>query len=343
MAVKKHLQHVRSAQYRIAIGRPHPIAIPPSSGDIKHGEIAINYHKGCERMYIRNDENEIESFLNETGTASMIQDLRDEIYDLHPVNLWNGDGGYAVIGGSGTVATGDFSFAHGQDTSASGQASHAEGSGTTSNGNYSHAEGHATSAIGIASHAEGVSATSNGNYSHAEGEGTSAFGANSHAEGFHTIATNSNEHASGKYNRSGVTGGTVHTILSVGVGSSETDRRNGLEVLSDGSVQVYKSGTGDSTVYYNLVNTLDSKAGYKSFSTYAEMTNYTGVTDGMLCYIQRETAYYIYNQSESMFSPVGKAYEFDNQPTSGSNNLLTSGTIYNTIGDINTILDSING
>ena len=112
-------------------------------------------------------------------------------------------------------------------------------------------------------------------------------------------------------------------------------------------MDVYKSGNGRSAVYYNLVDTLDSKAGYKSFANYAAMTGDTGVTDGMICYDQNGDDYYIYYGSrENAFKEIGgggQTYQFDNEPTSGSNNLLTSGTIYNTIGNINAILDSING
>ena len=182
--------------------------------------------------------------------------------------------------------------------------------------------------------------------SHAEGQETSAMGLASHAEGYHTEARFRYEHANGTYNLSTNYQRSKYTLFSVGVGSSNSDRRNGLTVWSDGAVEVYKSGTGGSTVYYNLVNTLDSKAGYKSFSDYAAMTGSTGVTDGMICYDQDGEDYYIYNQTENTFSPLGgggQAYQFDNEPTSGSTNLLTSGTIYDTIGNINAILDSING
>ena len=153
------------------------------------------------------------------------------------------------------------------------------------------------------------------------------------------------EHANGKFNLSTNNRRRSYTIFSVGVGSSDSDRRNGLTVWSDGAVEVYKSGTGGSTVYYNLVSTLDAKAGYKSFANYAAMTGATGVTDGMICYDQDGGDYYIYDQNGSAFNPMGggQSYQFDDEPTSGSDNLLTSGTIYNTIGNINAILDSING
>jgi hypothetical protein len=145
MAVTKHLQHVRSAQFTDDITGQTKNPVSPSSGDIKYGEIAINYHEGCERMYIRNDADKIVSFVDGGKVDSMIQSA---ISILSPVDLWNGDGELAVYGGSGTVATGDLSFAHGESASASGLASHAEGSATTTSGLASHAEGSSTNTEG---------------------------------------------------------------------------------------------------------------------------------------------------------------------------------------------------
>lgn len=71
----------------------------------------------------------------------------------------------------------------GQDTTASGRASHAEGSGTTASGNNSHAEGVRTTASGLSSHAQGFNTIASGPYSHAEGYKTMASGGASHAQG----------------------------------------------------------------------------------------------------------------------------------------------------------------
>lgn len=65
---------------------------------------------------------------------------------------------------------------------ASGSYSHAEGNGTSAKGNYAHAEGHQTSASGSSSHAEGELTNANGSYSHAEGTSTKANNAAAHAE-----------------------------------------------------------------------------------------------------------------------------------------------------------------
>nr|DAL35194.1 MAG TPA_asm: YadA-like protein [Bacteriophage sp.] len=85
------------------------------------------------------------------------------------------------VGSDGNVVQG--AVAEGQDTTASGRASHAEGSGTTASGNNSHAEGVRTTASGLSSHAQGFSTTASGPYSHAEGYKTMASGGASHAQG----------------------------------------------------------------------------------------------------------------------------------------------------------------
>ena len=93
----------------------------------------------------------------------------------------------------------------------------------TASGAYSHAEGSETSAAGA--------------YSHAEGSETSAAGAYSHAEGKGTITTSEAEHASGKYNKS-----NAGTIFSVGIGTTDTDRKNAVEVIQNGDA--YMIGIG---------------------------------------------------------------------------------------------------
>lgn len=86
-------------------------------------------------------------------------------------------------------------------------------------------------------HAEGQGCSANGDASHAEGKGTDVEGHYGHAEGLRTIVENRCEHAEGCYNVSNT--GTRH---SIGIGTSESDRRNALEVMDDG--RVYVKGVG---------------------------------------------------------------------------------------------------
>lgn len=78
---------------------------------------------------------------------------------------------------------GNYSFAEGHSTTASGYASHAEGDGTTASREHSHAEGSTTTASGFCSHAEGSETTASGFYSHAEGHGTIAASSEQHVQG----------------------------------------------------------------------------------------------------------------------------------------------------------------
>ena len=122
------------------------------------------------------------------------------------------------------VASGDYSHAEGNRTTANGNYSHAEGEHTTASGDYSHAEGKSTIpglsvisltlpdneiiskrnstggfslAKGIASHVEGANCLALSDYSHAEGDRTTASGDCSHAEGNRTSASGAYSHAEG--------------------------------------------------------------------------------------------------------------------------------------------------
>jgi hypothetical protein len=112
----------------------------------------------------------------------------------------------AVQFGSLADATGDYSFASGQDTVASGFGSNASNIGT--------------SATGLGSHAEGSNTVASANYTHAEGEGTVAQGQNSHAQGKGSNAVGFYSHAGGNYSRASYDG----EISSNGIASSTVGR-----------------------------------------------------------------------------------------------------------------------
>ena len=107
------------------------------------------------------------------------------------------NGSYAVAQGDDTTASGEASHSEGFFTTASGAKAHAEGDGTTASGFASHAEGGNSTASGGYSHAEGDSTLASGEYSHAEGGGSTASGEASHAEGFLTDASGDYSHAEG--------------------------------------------------------------------------------------------------------------------------------------------------
>ena len=135
-----------------------------------------------------------------------------EIFNNYDDNVATGM--YSHAEGNGSSAFGDYSHAEGEYTVASGKGSHAEGEQCRARGEYSHVEGSFSQAVGTGSHAEGKFSNANGYYSHAEGgstqaigdcshtegNGTEAYGFASHAEGNDTIASGDYQHVQGKHN-----------------------------------------------------------------------------------------------------------------------------------------------
>lgn len=109
--------------------------------------------------------------------------------------------------------------------------------------NYSHVEGQNNTATGNASHAEGIGNKVTGSNAHAEGQQNKVIGQAAHAEGSFNQTTKNNEHAEGKYNLSNNGSGTNNkTRHSIGIGSSDTDRRNAYEVMENGDIYIYGIG-----------------------------------------------------------------------------------------------------
>ena len=155
-------------------------------------------------------------------------------------------GAYSHAEGCRSVTFGSYSHAEGVDCVASGTAAHAEGDSCFARGTAAHAEGYMCVASGTASHAEGYGTSANSIYTHAEGNRTIANGTYSHAEGNRTIANNAYEHACGRYNKSDDTSTTSRqTRFSVGIGTSDTVRRNAIEAKSNGDVYIYGVGGFD--------------------------------------------------------------------------------------------------
>ena len=127
--------------------------------------------------------------------------INEKYLDIKNTNIINGSktGSLRTVGSSEESSEyytiGDYSFAEGYNTKASGNSSHAEGWSTIASGNSSHAEGGNTTASGFMSHAEGYYTKASGSNSHAEGNYTTASGSKSHAEGSYTTASGSYSHA----------------------------------------------------------------------------------------------------------------------------------------------------
>ena len=168
----------------------------------------------------------------------------DTVPDLSPYALKSKYGDTTIdVGRKANTKIGSYSTAEGQNTTASGIASHAEGFNTTASGYYSHAEGQDTTASGTASHAEGYTTIASMDYSHTEGIGTSASGTASHAEGFNTIASGKYSHAGGKETKAlhdnEVAYGSYNesnddTLFSIGDGTANSKRHNAFEITTSG-------------------------------------------------------------------------------------------------------------
>ena len=172
------------------------------------------------------------------GTASYATQALSASYA--PDTTFPYTGSALITGSLGIIG----SFNQGIEAYATGDYSHAEGNNTSAIGVGSHAEGYFSSAYGNYSHAEGTS-TTNGTGSHAEGNDTIANGDYSHAEGLGTIASGSYQHVQGQYNQSS----SAQSAFIVGNGTSDGARSNlifasGSQVQVTGSVIATAGFTG---------------------------------------------------------------------------------------------------
>lgn len=87
-----------------------------------------------------------------------------------------------------------------------------------------------------------------GKGSQAFGSETIALGDYSHAECLGTQVLNTGEHAEGTYNKSNnISNIEMHTLHSVGIGTSDEDRRNAIEIMSNGNIYINGVGNYDGT------------------------------------------------------------------------------------------------
>ena len=144
-------------------------------------------------------------FLNFVGLKCLVNNIKTAVQGGTWLNVKNGvdSDGKAVTGSivegnlTDNVASGDYAHAEGNETTASGAASHAEGWNNEASVDNAHAEGNSTIASGNSSHSEGGATKASGEVSHAEGYETKATAYASHAEGKETIASGENSHAEG--------------------------------------------------------------------------------------------------------------------------------------------------
>jgi hypothetical protein len=139
-------------------------------------------------------------------------------------------GSQSVAMGSQNVASGDFSFAYGNQTNASGFNSFTFGFNTDATANYSTAWGTYTKAFGDHSTAWGIGSTASAYYATAWGQ--------------NTVAPSLVETALGRYNTSYTPAGGVFNwnsadrLFSIGNGTSTTNRSDAFVLMKSGDVGI---------------------------------------------------------------------------------------------------------
>lgn len=123
-------------------------------------------------------------------------------------------------GGSQHVSAAYYSFGSRASGSDIGAGSFSTGGNNTASGYFSHAEGKGAQATGDCAHAEGYYPVAAGHYSHASGK--------------ETVADQDAQTAVGKYN----TKNNTNNLFVVGVGTSDSARKNGFGVASTGKVTI---------------------------------------------------------------------------------------------------------
>ena len=199
-------------------------------------------------------------FVDSLGLKRLVTKIAEAVSNGTWLPVRKGHGEGSVVVGEGQ-ATGDTSYAEGQNTKAIGMGSHAEGFLTTTRGAFSHAQGFNTTTIGDTSYAEGKNTTAKGESSHAEGHGTRAIGDGSHAEGQNTEANGWVSHAEG--------GGTqVSGAYSHAQGSSNYDDPSFIDMVGVGTIGEEKTTKNASAIYVGRdstgqVDPSDPKNGYQ--------------------------------------------------------------------------------
>ncbi|MDB2418256.1 tail fiber domain-containing protein, partial [Flavobacteriaceae bacterium] len=164
-------------------------------------------------------------------------------------------GNRTLATGYSTTASGNRSTAIGNSTTANGYSSTAIGNNTTASGNASTAMGFDTTAEGANSTAIGNNTTASGNASLAMGLGTTAFGTYSTAMGNSATASDFVSLVIGQYNSSGssVTSSatefdTANTAFVIGNGTGSSSKSDAFKVLFNGNTTATGSVTATSFI-----------------------------------------------------------------------------------------------
>lgn len=221
---------VKDGEYVVPVGFPNQTSKESKYIDIWQLQDTINISQIIEQA-------------TEHSSGLMSAEDKVKLNNLDPSvsmndNLINGnaEGSLRTIGSfeeESDYSLGQYAFAEGNTTKASGYASHAEGFGTIASGNVSHAEGYFTQATSDWSHVEGFETLVSGSYAHAEGSNTIASDAGSHAEGTGTRASAEASHAEGSDTiASGI---ASHAQGSNTIASGDSSHTEGTNVTASGN------------------------------------------------------------------------------------------------------------
>lgn len=202
----------------------------------------------------------------------------------------------SVAFGQRNTVNGDQAFAAGQQNEVSARMGVAIGYKNKATNTDSIAIGYQNTSSGSASVAMGDTCEASGTSSTAMGYKTKSAGAYSSTFGQNTQATNSGEVAMGAYNKSTTsTDASEQTSFSFGIGTSETNRKNALEIKKNGDVYIgdkllsVKEGiqwtTRDATDYIdgNGVISLDPFVAYYNGNFSGDGTILFNFGDGDYC------------------------------------------------------------
>ena len=195
-----------------------------------------------------------------------------------PKNILDGN----AIGSARTIGAkdsegqplGEYAWAEGKDTIASGESSHAEGYHTKALGYYSHAEGAYTEVSGSYSHAEGYQIKASGNFQHVQGKYNIEDTTSAHIVGNGSISVRSNAHTL-DWQGNAWFAGDVYTGSTSG-----TNKDEGSKILATKEYVDSKTSanyTYDKVVYVLPPSEVTTTTGKTAFTQDSEARTFTAI------------------------------------------------------------------
>ena len=255
--------------FDIGNGKNNPWGTYAQAIDDNFTELSDNVNKKQDKLTISQTTGQsTKAVMSQKAVTDALNKKPGKVIDgkgevFNSLNYNSAEGVNAHAEGFGNAANGEASHVEGIGNTADGVVAHVEGRGNTASSNTSHVEGKENKGSGDPCHAEGYQTEASGAASHTEGKLTKASGSYAHAEGEGTVAQNTAEHACGRYN---VSGGGV-TQWSVGIGTSDDDRKNAAEIRTDGKMYLMGLGGYDGKSAYGKksVQEVLSEAGSGSY------------------------------------------------------------------------------